>query len=74
MLPENFREIVEPAKAIKWLGNDGTHSGFQVRRTDVIDGYKIFEHILVELYPEKKATTEALVKRINEAKGVGRKA
>ncbi|SMN17552.1 hypothetical protein CRYPA_463 [uncultured Candidatus Thioglobus sp.] len=74
LLPENFREIVEPANAIKWLGNDGTHSGFQVRRTDVIDGYKIFEHILVELYPEKKATIEALVKRINEAKGVGRKA
>jgi len=74
-LPEKYREVVEPANAIRWLGNDGTHDGgFQVRKSDVIDGYKIFEHILVELYPEKKASIDALVERINQAKGLGRKA
>lgn len=74
LLPDKYRKIVEPANAIRWLGNDGTHSGHQVRRSDVIDGYKIFEHILKELYPEKKASIEELVTRINEAKGVGKKA
>lgn len=71
-LPESYRKIVEPANAIRWLGNDGTHSGIQVLRTDVIDGYNIFEHILVELYPEQNASIEALVERINTAKDVGR--
>jgi len=56
------------------LGNDGTHSGSQVRRADVIDGYNIFEHILVELYPVQRASIEALVQRINAAKGVDRTA
>ena len=68
--PENYRKIIEPANAIRWLGNDGTHSGYQVRKSDVVDGYRIFEHILEELYPVKKASIEALVARINEAKGV----
>ena len=69
-LPEAHRKIVEPATAIRWLGNDGTHSGYHVRKSDVIDGYNIFEHILVELYPEQKASIEALVERINAAKGL----
>lgn len=73
MLPEEHRKIVEPANAIRWLGNDGTHAGgFQVRKSDVIDGYRIFEHILIELYPEKKASIEDLVSRINEKKGIVR--
>ncbi len=72
-LPDEHRKIIEPANAIRWLGNDGTHSGgFQVRKSDVLDGYRIFEHILVELFPEKRASIEALVTRINEAKGLGR--
>jgi hypothetical protein len=73
LLPEERRKIVDPANAIRWLGNDGTHSGgFQVRRSDVLDGYRIFEHILIELYPERKASVDSLVARINEAKGIGR--
>nr|WP_249325091.1 DUF4145 domain-containing protein [Halomonas boliviensis] len=74
-LPEESREIIEPANAIRWLGNDGAHGGgLRVRKSDVLDGYRIFEHILIELYPEKRASIDALVARINEAKGVGRKA
>lgn len=72
-LPEESRKIIEPANAIRWLGNDGTHGGgFRVRKSDVLDGYRIFEHILIELYPEKRASIDALVARINEAKGLGR--
>lgn len=73
-LPENYRKIIEPANAIRWLGNDGTHSGYHIRRSDVVDGYNIFEHILVELYPEQRASIGALVERINREKGVGRTA
>lgn len=74
LLPEKDQKIIEPANAIRWLGNDGTHGdGSRVRKSDVLDGYRIFEHILIELYPEKRASIDALVARINEAKGVGRK-
>lgn len=74
LLPENYRKIVEPANAIRWLGNGGAHSdGLKIRKSDVFDGYRIFEHILIELYPEQKASVEALVSRINHAKGIGRK-
>ncbi len=73
LLPEENRGILEPANAIRWLGNDGTHAGgFRVRKGDVLDGYRIFEHILIELYPEKNASVEALVARINEKKGIVR--
>lgn len=73
LLPEEYRRIVEPANAIRWLGNDGTHAGgFQVRKSDVLDGYRIFEHILIELYPEKKASIEDLVARINQKRGIAR--
>lgn len=72
-LPEDSRKIIEPANAIRWLGNVGTHGGgFQVRVSDVLDGYRIFEHILIELYPEERASVDALVYRINTAKGTGR--
>jgi len=72
-LSEESRKIIEPANAIRWLGNDGTHGGgFRVRKSDVLDGYRIFEHILIELYPEKRASIDALVARINDAKGLGR--
>jgi len=74
LLPENYRKIIEPANAIRWLGNDGAHSGSQVRKSDVLDGYRIFEHILIELFPEKKASVEDLVTRINAAKGLDRNA
>jgi hypothetical protein len=73
LLPEESRTIIEPANAIRWLGNDGTHGGgFRVRKSDVLDGYRIFEHILIELYPEKRGSIDALVARINEAKGLSR--
>lgn len=73
LLPEESQKIIEPANAIRWLGNDGTHGGgFNVRKSDVLDGYRIFEHILIELYPEKRASIDDLVNRINKAKGIPR--
>lgn len=73
LLPEDSRKIIEPANAIRWLGNDGAHGGgFRIRKSDVLDGYRIFEHILIELYPVKRASVDELVARINAAKGTGR--
>lgn len=73
LLPEGSRKMIEPANAIRWLGNDGTHGGgSRVRKSDVFDGCRIFEHTLVELYPEKVASIDSLVARINNAKGLGR--
>jgi len=73
-LSDENRKIVDRANAIRWLGNDGTHSGgFLVQKNDVLDGYRIFEHILRELYPEKSEPIDDLVIRINQAKGSRRR-
>lgn len=54
LLPEASRKIIEPANAIRWLGNDGTHEGgFRVRKSDVLDGYRIFELFLLN-YIQKR--------------------
>lgn len=69
-LGTKYKEIVLPAKAIKWLGNDGSHSGARIRSNHVLDGYDIFEHVLEQLYPKSNATMEALVTKINADKGI----
>ena len=73
-LPEEKREIIKPATAIRWLGNDGTHSGFRVSRADLVTGYKIFEHILAQIYPDQNASIQSLIEKINEQKGIGKNA
>lgn len=69
-LPKQFQEIIEPANAIRWLGNDGTHFGDIVRQTDVLNGYRIFENILNQLFPNEESSIEELVQNINKNKGI----
>ncbi len=42
-------ELGDHLQAIKWLGNEGSHSG-KLTRQDVLDGYEVFNHVLDELY------------------------
>ncbi|WP_216352525.1 DUF4145 domain-containing protein [Aquaspirillum sp. LM1] len=73
-LGNNSTTITEYATAIRFLGNNGTHPGeIKIQQSDVFDGYKIFEHILITLYPEEKPSFDFLVESINTARGVVRK-
>lgn len=52
-------------KAMKWLGNEGSHQG-NVERNDLLDGFEIFEHLLMELYPDNKIRISELADRLNK--------
>lgn len=68
-ITDEYKEMIEPAKAIKWLGNDGTHAGSEATKDNALEGYKIFETILHKLYPSTRPDINDLVTRINDAKG-----
>lgn len=69
-LPERYLEIKDPAMAVKWLGNEGSHRSHKVRKKHVLEGYEVFSHILNIAYPELQASVSDLVKKINDAKGL----
>ena len=58
-------------KAIKWLGNAGSHStsSTKVNIEDVLDGYEILQPILHELFRSSIPTLEEKVAAINANKG-----
>ncbi|HCG8039644.1 TPA: DUF4145 domain-containing protein [Vibrio parahaemolyticus] len=70
-LKDDNAKYREPLKAIKWLGNAGSHStsSKKVKLEDVLDGYEILQPILYELFRNKERTTEELVSAINANKG-----
>ncbi|MFL7768605.1 DUF4145 domain-containing protein [Proteus terrae] len=70
-LKDDNAKYRESLKAIKWLGNAGSHStcSTKVKLEDVLDGYEILQPILYELFRNKERTTEELVSAINANKG-----
>lgn len=70
-LKDDNAKYRESLKAIKWLGNAGSHStsSSKVKLEDVLDGYEILQPILYELFKNKERTTEELVSAINANKG-----
>jgi len=71
LLDAKYTVIVAPAKAIKWMGNDGSHAGTGITSNHVLDAYAIFEHVLDQIYPKGNATLDNLIAKINANKGVG---
>ena len=59
-------EVIDEIKAIKWLGNTASHSGKQLTKSDILDGYEMMEHVLHELFDNKKEHIKKLAKKINE--------
>jgi len=59
-------------KAIKWLGNAGSHDPNSFRHSDALDGYQILEHYLEQFFPKPKDDQfiKAKIDGINQAKGL----
>ena len=64
-------------KAVKWLGNSGSHnlsdSCGSLTRSDVFDGFDLFQYVLDELYAKSSIRLKKLAKEINRRKGPARK-
>lgn len=62
-----YKNIAENLKAIKWIGNDGSHSEKVISRQEIQNVYKILEHLLKKIYSADKEI-ETLTKKINKRK------
>lgn len=62
---KNNREVGELLLAIKWIGNDGSHSSTEpIDRKTLIDTYRILEHALHLLYDTEAGEIKRIAKRI----------
>lgn len=55
--------------AIRWLGNDGSHSGSVINHSDAEQAFRIVDLLVEETYSERKKMVQELAKQINESKG-----
>lgn len=62
-------DLADLLNAMKLLGNEGSHEG-HVSISDLIDGYEIMEHLLMELYPDSRTRVRDLASRINQKKKI----
>jgi hypothetical protein len=66
-------EVSERLKAIKWLGNVGSHAGGkELTHDDLLDAFEILETVLIDLYSPVRAAIERKAKLINSRKGPAR--
>jgi len=75
-LPPKHSNLKEFLRAIKWLGNAGSHSHDgknEVSMDDVMDSYEFMEHVLGEVYASKTKRLVSLAKKVNKKKGPGKK-
>ncbi|MFK3989997.1 DUF4145 domain-containing protein [Psychrobacter sp. NPDC064578] len=68
-LPEKYDGLKDKVFALKWLGNDGSHSGSTISLDDAMDAYELIEEVLSKIYSSKDADLARLAKEINESKG-----
>ncbi|HHR5700588.1 TPA: DUF4145 domain-containing protein [Klebsiella michiganensis] len=72
-IPLTHTEYKEMLKAIKWIGNAGSHnSDVKPDVEDVIDAYELIEHVLEEVYASRRKRLSAIAARINKNKGPGK--
>jgi len=67
-VPKKYQAYTDHFLAVKWLGNAGSHRT-GLTANDVLDGYEMTEHVLMELYDNKGAYVRTLAKQINRRKG-----
>lgn len=68
-LPPKLQKIWEKLLALKWIGNEGSHSD-KISRENLEDAYKILEHILIKLFDTEEEEISIKVNKINKKKGV----
>jgi len=61
-------EIVKYLLALKWIGNQGSHSSSKLSRKELIDAYEILEVSLLKLYDNRGRIVKKLVDKINKEK------
>jgi len=68
LFQEKYPEIGESLMAIKWIGNEGSHSSEVMSNEAVFSAFKILEHTLESLYGTTLKEIKSLTKSINKHK------
>ncbi|MBD9415879.1 DUF4145 domain-containing protein [Pseudomonas sp. PDM16] len=55
--------------AIRWLGNEGSHSGSRITHKDAEDAFQIFSFLVEECFSERRKEIQELAAAIREHKG-----
>ncbi|MBL7791572.1 MAG: DUF4145 domain-containing protein [Saprospiraceae bacterium] len=61
------QQVSDILKAIKWIGNEGSHSS-NIDRKSVLMGFKLLEYCLDEIFPARKKEILRVAKQINKHK------
>ena len=67
------RDAAEFLMALKWLGNDGSHSGkklAKIERVHLLEAFEIMEMSLEKIFSSKNDRVRKRAKRINKKKGL----
>ena len=67
-LPEESTERTL-LEAIRWLGNDGSHSKSLITHADAQDAFEVMNLLIEEVYSDRKKKIQELAKVINQHKG-----
>ena len=68
-----YKHLADNLKAIKWIGNDGSHNTDNIDKNILFDIYKILKTILEEVYSEEKREVKIITKAINKKYSKGTK-
>lgn len=68
-IPKKFEKLKSVLTAVKWLGNAGSHSSFQITKKDLLDAYEILNYILTEVFSSKHDKITGIANEINSNKG-----
>jgi hypothetical protein len=61
-------EIAENLLAVKWLGNFGSHL-IGMKQKHIIEAFRLFHHVILELFEKHSHELRKLAKRINKKRG-----
>ena len=59
--------------AVKWIGNEGSHPG-SVSRDDLLDAFQLVEHLLDEIFINRRAEMSKISRKVLRHKGPSSKA
>ena len=62
-----YSDVKDLLKAVKWIGNDGSHEG-GLLHSDVMNGFEMLELCLGKIYNKKEVELKEIAEKINEAK------
>ena len=64
-MPEELKNALgDSLSALTLLGNAGAHGDHNIRKSNVLDGYRVITHVLEILYPVKGASIDDLIEKI----------